>query len=101
MSDELKKLQDDVRRLQLQVAALSNANAGKIIRVVETGESPHTATEKFQMCKSCKHMRLPHKSNPHYTCELRHSTIETKWTCGLYNDKRNQKIVEPAAHCGN
>jgi len=101
MSDELKKLQDDVRRLEAQVAALSNVNVGKIIREVETGEPPHPATGKLQRCKSCKYMRLPHKSNAHYTCELRHSTIESTWTCGLYNDKKNQKISESAARYGN
>ena len=101
LQDDMEKLQDDVRRLEIQVAALSNVNIGQIISDVEAGEPPHAAIGKFQMCKSCKHMRYPHKSNAHYTCDVRHATIEPTWTCGRYNDKKNQRIVEPVAYCGH
>jgi hypothetical protein len=101
MNDELKKLQDSVRRLETQVAALSNSDAGKIARDVMVGELPHEAASKCQRCKSCKYMRMPHRSNAHYSCEVRHTTIEPSWTCSLFYDKKNQKIFEPGAYCGH
>jgi hypothetical protein len=93
MSDELEKLRNDVRRLEIQVATLSSVDPGKIARVVGADEQPHAATEKGQRCKTCKYMRMPHRSNAHYTCEVRHTTIEPTWTCGLYYDKKNQRIL--------
>jgi ribosomal protein L32 len=84
----IEKLQDDIRRLEIKVAGLSNVNASKTINDVEVGEPPHTAIGKCQRCKNCKHMRYPHRSNPHYTCEVRHSTIEPTWTCGQYDNKK-------------
>ena len=100
-SVNIEKLQEDLRRLELQVAALSNANMVKAFKTVEAGEPPHVAATKCQMCKHCSHMRMPHRSNPHYTCDARHATIEPTWTCGLFNDKTNHGIVEPTAMCGH
>ena len=88
MSDKLEKLRDDVRRLEIQMAALSNINNEKIISDVTAGSQPHEAAGKCQRCKSCTHMRMPHRSNEHYSCMARHANIEPNWTCGLYNDKR-------------
>lgn len=99
LQDEVEKLQDDLRRLEIQVAGLSNTDIGTIVKNVEAVDSPHPATGKCQRCKSCMNMRMPHRSNPHYTCELRHSTIEPAWTCGLYKDKNNQRIAEPVSYC--
>jgi len=57
---DVENLRENVRRLEIQMAALSNVDAGTIIRDVDTGEPPHEATGKCQMCKRCKSMRMPH-----------------------------------------
>ena len=101
LQEDMKKLQNEVRRLEIQVAAVSNVSVGDTTRGVEVGASPQPATTKLQMCKSCKHMRLPHKSNPHYACGLRHENIEPRWTCEQYSDKNKQRLAEPAAYCGH
>lgn len=97
LQDDVKALQDNIRRLEIQLAALSHVNTGKILNEVEAGDPPHPAVGKCQQCKSCKNARMPHKSNPHYTCGLRHKAIEPTWTCGLYHDKNRQNISEPAS----
>lgn len=86
LQDDVDKLREDIIRLELQMAALSNLNAGTYTSAVETFEPPYPATEKLQRCKSCKYMRMPHRSNAHYTCNVRHSTIAPTWTCDLYNN---------------
>jgi len=101
LQDDLQKLRNEVRNLEIQVAALANPDIANSTRKVECGESPHPATTKCQKCKSCKHMRMPHKSNAHYTCGLRHENIEPSWTCGLYHDKKSQSTLEPSAYCGH
>lgn len=101
LQEDMEKLQEDLRRLEIQVAALSTVEIRKTIRDVAADEPPHAATGKWERCKNCKNMRMPHRTNAHYTCELRHATIEPTWTCGLYNDKHNPRTVEPVAHCGN
>lgn len=101
LQDDLEKLEDNLRSLEVQVTMLSNDEIGKPISAIEAGEPPHLAIGKFQRCKSCKHMRLPHRSNAHYTCVLRHESIEPTWTCGLYRDKKNQGILEPVDYCGH
>jgi hypothetical protein len=99
LQNNVEKLRDDVRRLEMRMATLSNLDTEKIARDIESGEPPHEAAAKCQRCRSCKYMRMPHRSNVHYTCEVRHTTIEPTWTCGLYYDKRNQKISESGACC--
>ncbi len=101
MNDELKKLQDSVRRLEIQVAALLKEDAAKAAVNVMVGELPHEAAAKCQRCKSCKYMRMPHRSNANYSCEVRHTTIEPTWTCNLFYNKKTQKVIEPMASCGN
>jgi chromosome segregation ATPase len=101
LQDDLENLRDEVRRLETKMAALSNVETAKIAGDADASEPPHEATGKCQRCKNCKHMRYPHKSNAHYTCALRHETIETTWTCGLFNDKNKPKILEPVAYCGH
>lgn len=90
LQNEVEALQDELRRLEALVAAVSIGNIEKTHRDVEALEPPHEAIGKCQMCKSCKHMRLPHRSNAHYTCDMRHTTIEPKLTCGSYEDKKNK-----------
>jgi hypothetical protein len=82
MNDELKKLQDDVRRLESQVEALTKSNSEKKSNDVAAWGPLHVAATKTERCRNCKYIRLPHKSNPHYTCQLRHETVEPTWTCG-------------------
>ena len=101
LQKDVENLRDDVRRLENQMATLSNVEAGTIIRDVDAGESPHEVTGKSQMCKRCKSMRMPHRSNAHYTCEMRHTTIEPTWTCEFFNDKKNQRVSEAGATCGH
>lgn len=101
LQEDVDKLREDIRSLEIQVAGLSNLNAGKTASAVDACELPHLATEKQQRCKSCKYMRMPHRSNAHYTCNVRHSTIEPTWTCELYNNKNNQMISEPGTYCGH
>ena len=98
---DLQKLRLEVRSLQIQVAKSSNIDISKNINAVEEGEFPHETTAKCQRCKSCKYMRMPHKSNPHYTCTLRHQTIETTWTCAQFSDKKSQSILEPIPYVGH
>ena len=100
LQDDLQKLRNDVRTLEIQVAALSNPEIVNSIGKVEFGAPPHPTSVKCQKCKSCKHMRMPHKSNAHYTCVLRHENIEPSWTCGLYHDKKSQNTWEASAYCG-
>lgn len=92
LQDDITNLQKEVRRLEIQVATLFNADAEKSVSGMEAWETPHTASDKFQRCKNCKYMRLPHKSNAHYTCNVRRATIEPTWTCQLFYDKNNQRI---------
>jgi len=85
LQDDVDKLREDIIRLELQMAMLSNLNTGTNTSAVEACEPPYPATEKLQRCKNCKYMRMPHRSNSHYTCNVRHSTIEPTWTCKLHN----------------
>ncbi len=101
LQDDVEKLQEDIRRLENQMVALQNIGTGKTTSVAVECEPPYPATEKLQRCKSCKYMRMPHKSNAHYTCNVRHSTIEPTWTCELYYDKNNQGIPEAVTTCGH
>lgn len=87
LKDDVEKLRSELRRLEAQVAALSNAGSKKIITDMKQFEKPYETAVKFQRCKNCSNMRMPHRSNPHYTCTIRQSIIEPKWTCGLYSDK--------------
>lgn len=93
LQDEVEKLQGEQRKLGTQVEAAFGVNIEKTTSTVETFEQPYPATGKCRRCKSCKHVRLPHRSNPHYTCEMRHATIEPTWTCGSYYDKKNRDIL--------
>ncbi len=86
LQNDVEMLQEDINRLKMQVAALSTTDLGKQARDMEACDSPHTATDKFQRCKKCKYMRMPHKSNAHYSCNVRHAIIEPTWTCGLYDN---------------
>jgi hypothetical protein len=70
-----------------------NTEDKRIARDMQIGNPPHVATEKCQRCKSCKYMRMPHRSNAHYTCEVRHTTIEPTWTCDLFYDKKSKDIT--------
>ena len=90
--DVVEKLQEDVRRLEIQAAVASGVDNGKIIRAFETGNPPHEATGNFQRCKNCRNFRLPHRTTPRYTCDVRQATIEPKWTCELFSDKNNKMI---------
>jgi hypothetical protein len=97
----IEQLQEELKRLEIQVAALSNANTGKVFQTMEAVELPHLAAGKCQMCKHCSHMRMPHRSNPHYTCDAQHSTIEPNWTCGLYHDKKIHEMIKSTAYSGH
>jgi ribosomal protein L32 len=84
--DEVEKLRCELRRLEAQVAVLSNSGCKKTIKDTELLETPYEATGKLNRCKNCSSMRMPHRSNPHYTCTIRRSTIEPNWTCGRYRN---------------
>lgn len=85
MQNEVEKLQEQVRRLEIQMAELSHADMGNIAQDTKTSEPPHPAIGKCQLCKRCSHVRMPHKSNPHYSCGARHTNVEPSWTCELYS----------------
>jgi hypothetical protein len=87
LQNDVEKLRDNVRCLEFQISAIADVNLGKIGRPVETVELPYPATGKFQRCKNCTHVRLPHKSNPHYTCDVQHASIEPTWICAAYCSK--------------
>ena len=67
-------------------------NMEKTQGLLSVEELPNEAAVKCQRCKNCKYMRMPHRSNAHYSCQVRHTNIEPTWTCKLFNDKHNQKI---------
>lgn len=88
LKDDVEKLRCELRKLEAQVAALSNSGCKKTIKDMELLETPYKATGKLNKCKNCSSMRMPHRSNPHYTCTIRHSTIEQNWTCERYHDTK-------------
>lgn len=77
-----KWIEDDLNLEGLEETMTMNDKLNGVVQL------PYPATEKCRYCKQCKHMRLAHRSNPHYSCEIQHVNVEAKWTCKLYTDKK-------------
>lgn len=98
---DLQLLRNEVKNLEIQMTTITNTYVGKINEDVEASQPPYPTMVKCQRCNKCKNIRMPHKSNPHYTCTLRHATIEPTWSCGLFSDKKGQKKSASVAFVGH
>jgi hypothetical protein len=85
---EVGRLQEAISKIKTQMSKLSETKTEAEVTEARLLEQPHEAAGKCRRCRSCSHMRLPHRSNPHYACTARHSNIEPTWTCGLFRDKQ-------------
>ena len=98
---DVEKLQDAVKLLEQQMAKLPAAKNEEDVTEEKLSDPSHEAAVKMLRCKHCSHMRMPHRSNPHYTCGLRHETIEPYWTCGLFEAKHRQSVAATPSHASH
>ena len=89
---DVEKLRQDLKMLESQLAALSPSGSNKTPVASKNVEVPHPTEKKGMRCKSCKHLRLPHKSNPHYFCQMQNIIVDSKLTCGLHTQNERCKI---------
>ena len=89
---EVEKLRQDLKMLESQLVALSPSESNKTPVASKYVEVPHLTEEKSMRCKTCKHLRLPHKSNSHYSCQMQNTIVDPKLTCDLHTQIERCRI---------